>query len=138
MHGLCGVVFKSVSIPEEEPMNSDNPTIRQEALLAVAILTALSRPGRKIEDISSLLFKLKGSGEDIGSVALKRVPGGFYSEDIEELVGHYLAAGYARQMSPVELTEQGQHVLEEIVELERRENPEILDRIQAKLAQFAA
>ena len=120
------------------PMEKETTTIRQEALLAAALLAALAERGSKglpkIEDVSALLFKLRNAGIDIGEVALRRVPGGFYSEDIEALIGHYLAAGYAEQMSPVKLTDKGHRVLEEIIELERKEKPEVLKRIESVLS----
>ncbi len=69
---------------------------------------------------------------------MRRVPGGFYSEDIETLVGHYLAAGYATQLSPVKLTDRGWQLLAETIAEERKENPSALERIEAILGKLAA
>src|SRR6266704_5879801 len=86
-------------------------TIRQDVLLTAAIMAASLKHASSIEDISSLLIQLKKSGIDLGEIALRRVPGGFYSEDVETLLGHYLAAGYALQFSPVTLTDKGKELL---------------------------
>lgn len=118
-------------------MERDANNTRQEVLLAAAVMAALKQretgPSPKIEDISSLLYKLKNAGVDLGDIALRRVPGGFYSEDIENLIGHYLAAGYATQESPVELTEKGKRALSEIIETERRDNPGAMRQIESAL-----
>ena len=114
--------------------------IRQEVLLAAAVMTAFSEAhgDPKIEDISSLLYKLRSAGISLGEIALRRVPGGYYSEDIEALVGHYLAAGYATQRSPVKLTDEGRHALNEILNSEREENPKALEEIESVLGHLAA
>src|SRR5712692_608350 len=97
--------------------------IRHEALLAAVIMAALSKQSSErlpdIEYISSLLFQLKNKGIDLGEIALRRVPGGFYSEDVETFIGHYLAAGYATQLSPLNLTDRGKEVLAETIAEER-------------------
>jgi hypothetical protein len=121
-----------------EKMNTT--TIRHDVLLAAVMLAAF--PGEdehlpSIEEISSRLFQLKKHGIDLGEIALRRVPGGFYSEDIETLVGHYLAAGYAKQMSPVTLTDQGKQVLSEIISEERNENRSAIEQIEAVLGKLA-
>ena len=117
-------------------------TIRHEVLLAAAIMTASPEQSSadlpSIEYISSLLFRLKERGIELGEIALRRVPGGFYSEDIEALVGHYLAAGYATQLSPVKLTDRGRQLLAEIIAEERKENPSALERIESILGKLAA
>ncbi len=113
-------------------------TIRQDVLLAAAIMAASSQRASTIEDISSLLLKLKQRGVDLGEIALRRVPGGFYSEDVETLLGHYLAAGYATQLSPVTLTDEGKQVLSEIISDERNENLRAIEQIEAVLGKLSA
>jgi hypothetical protein len=111
-------------------------TIRQDVLLAAAILAAAPKKDADIEYISSLLYRLKESDIDLGEIALRRVPGGFYSEDVESLLGHYLAADYATQFSPVTLTEQGKRVLSDIIADERRENHKAVEQIEAVLGKL--
>jgi hypothetical protein len=112
--------------------------IRQDVLLAAAIVAASSKPSWGIEDVSSLLFRLKEQGIELGEIALRRVPGGFYSEDVETLLGHYLAAGYAMQLSPVTLTPQGKDVLLGIISEERIDNQIAIDRIEEVLGKLPA
>lgn len=113
-------------------------TIRQDVLLAAAVIAASSKHSPSIEEISSLLFQLKERGIDLGEIALRRVPGGFYSEDVEALLGHYLAAGYATQLSPVTLTSQGKEVLSGIISEERIENRAAIKQIEAVIGKLAA
>ena len=126
-------------------MTKEIRSTRQEVLLAAAVMSALVQQQQthaglpKIEDISSLLFKLRNSGVDLGEISLRRIPGGgFYSEDIEALIGHYLAAGYAVQRSPVKLTEKGRQALTEIITAEREENPSAIEQLEEVLGNLAA
>jgi len=116
--------------------------IRHEVLLAAAIMAASPKQGSdtlpSIEHISSLLFQLKKKGIDLGEIALRRVPGGFYSEDVETFIGHYLAAGYAKQFSPVELTDKGRKALAEMIAEERKDNAAALQQIEGVLGALAA
>lgn len=121
---------------------SATTTIRHDVLLAAAMMAAASKQESEhfpsIEEISSLLFELKNHGIDLGEIALRRVPGGFYSEDIETLVGQYLAAGYATHLSPVTLTSKGKQLLSDIISKERRENQSAVEKIEAVLGNLAA
>ena len=121
--------------------NETGTTIRRDVLLAEVVNAALSKHGSgeipSIERISSLLFGLKNAGIDLGEISLRRVPGGFYSEDVETFVGHYLAAGYATQFSPVTLTDRGKEVLAETIAEERKDNPDLLQRIEGILGNLA-
>jgi len=121
-------------------MEKQTENIRAEVLLAAALMTALSKASpQRIEDISSLLFELRNAGIDLGDIALRRVPGGgFYSEDIEALIGHYLDAGYAEQRSPVKLTEKGRQALIGIIHMEREDNPSALEQIESVFGPLAA
>src|SRR6266849_2794261 len=122
--------------------NETGTTVRRDVLLAEAVNAALSKHGSdklpSIERISSLLFKLKKEGIDLGEIALRRVPGGFYSEDVETFIGHYLAAGYATQFSPVNLTDKGRQLLAETIAEERKDNLSAVQRIEAVLGELAA
>ncbi len=123
--------------------NQKMTIIPHELLLAAAIQTASPKQPNSedlpsIERISSLLFELKKSGVALGEIALRRVPEGFYSEDIETFIGHYLAAGYATQLSPVKLTDRGRQALAEIISEERKENPDAVEKIEAVLGKLSA
>lgn len=103
-------------------------SLSPRASVAMAILAALEgehsleRP--EIEDISKFLFDLHKAKIDIGDVALRSVPAGFYSEDVEILIGHFLGSGRAEKMSPVRFTSDGVSLLREIVEDEKATNSE--------------
>jgi hypothetical protein len=120
---------------EISSMEKGTSTVKQDALLAAAILAAFRRQDEaEIEDISRLLYTLRSSGEDIGAIDLRRIPGGFYSEDLEILISHYLDSGFADQKSPLKLKSEGLKLLEDIVEDERRDNPEGVKRVEKALS----
>jgi hypothetical protein len=111
-------------------MDQTMNAMRQEALIAVALLAALKSDGSssqqpriEIEDVSRLLFKMKQAGVALGDLALRRVPEGYYSEDVEMMLGHYLAANLATRQSPISINETGMRTLQAIVEEEKKINP---------------
>lgn len=121
--------------------NHKMPSIPPELMLAAAIVSTSPQDDAwehlpSIEDISLVLFRLKNSGIPLGDIALRRVPEGFYSEDIEAFIGDYLAAGYATQRSPVKLTERGRQALAEIISEERRENTSAVEKLEAVLGKL--
>ena len=119
-------------------MERGTSAVKQDALLAMAILASFRDQNEaEIEEISQKLYTLRNSGVDIGGIDLRRVPGGFYSEDLEILIGHYLDSNFAEQRNPVILKPQGFKLLHEIVEEERKENPEGLKQIEKVLGKFA-
>jgi hypothetical protein len=122
-------------------MQSEGARIRREVLLAAAVLAAhrqsKERQPPRIEDISKLLFELRQSGISLGEISLKRIPGGFYSEDVEILIGHYLDAKFATKRSPVQLSEQGRQLLDTIIQEERKENPDGLKQVEKVLGALA-
>ncbi len=83
------------------------------ALVLMAVLAAdekareQKREGPTVREISGVLYDLQRRGVPLERVSLRRVPGGYYSEDVERQIGQYLAAGYARQRSPFTLTSEG-------------------------------
>lgn len=119
-------------------MQRSTSVVKHDALLAVAILAAFrGQSEAEIEEISQKLYTLRSSGVDIGGIDLRRVPGGFYSEDLEILIGHYLDSDFAEQRNPVKLKAQGFKLLHEIVEEERKENPAGLKQIEEVLGGVA-
>jgi hypothetical protein len=112
-------------------MEKQMMTIKQDAILASAILETFRRQKEaEIEDISRLLYVLRSSHIDIGEIDLRRIPGGFYSEDLEILISHSLDSGFVDQKSPLRLNTEGIKFLEEIVEEERKNNAEGLKRVE--------
>src|SRR5271170_7493977 len=101
-------------------MNRSTSRVKQDTLLAWAVLAAFrGRTEAEVEEMSRNLYTLRNSGVDTGRIDLRRVPGGFYSEDLEILIGHYLDSDFAEQRNPVRLKPEGFKLLREIIEEER-------------------
>jgi len=109
-------------------MQTTQISLSPRASVAMAILAAVEGEYRlehpEIEDISKFLFHLYQAKIDIGDVALRSVPAGFYSEDVEILIGHFLGSGRAQKMSPVRFGPDGVSLLHEILDDEKVTNPE--------------
>jgi hypothetical protein len=72
-----------------------------------------------VRDISEIFFRLKKErGIRFKDLGLRKIPGGYYSEDVESFVGQLLTMGYAKQRSPIRLTEKGRKFCETIIEEE--------------------
>jgi hypothetical protein len=105
--------------------------ISAEAVMAYAILTSTNadRPVL-IEDVSSLFAKLRQEKiEEVGRVALRRIPRGLYSEDVEAFFGRLLAGGFAEARSPLNLNENGKQLCLEIINEESQSNPKAMRRV---------
>lgn len=70
----------------------------------------------RIEDVSALFVPLRAQGLGGADVALRRVPRGVYSEDVEAFVGGLLAGNYATARSPITLYDNGVRICCEIVQ----------------------
>src|SRR5260370_7534202 len=83
--------------------------ISPEAVMAWAIIAA--RRNQKpilIEDVSNLFAKLRQEKiEEVGRVALRRIPHGLYSEDVEAFFARLLAGGFANAPPPLYVDGQG-------------------------------
>jgi hypothetical protein len=101
--------------------------VAPETIMALALLKARnSGTPIRIEDVSSLFGEARKRGLEMEKVALRRVPGGLYSEDVEAFAGRLFAAGYARARSPITLEPKGVRICEEIVGEELKHNPDTL------------
>lgn len=90
-------------------------------------------------DISDTLFTLMNSGFKFRDLGFRKIPGGYYSEDVEGFVGRMLSMGYATERSPIRLTESGRAFCQKIVAAEgdREEVArlrEALGKLQAEAA----
>ena len=103
-----------------------------EAVSAAAILRAdLQKHFLTICDISQLFLDLEEVGIDVGGVALRRVPGGVYSEDVEIWLAH-LCDGDFGHFGPgriIQLFDKGRRICHEIVAEEYKHKPELLTRV---------
>lgn len=107
--------------------------ISPEAIMAFAILKAPTNQLR-VEDVSKLFFEARQKGlEEVERVALRRVPGGFYSEDVEAFFGRLLAADYATKRSPLTVEESGLQLCRAILAKEKESNPQALAKVAQAL-----
>ncbi|MGB6941803.1 MAG: hypothetical protein WBE37_05380 [Bryobacteraceae bacterium] len=108
--------------------------VTPETIIALALLKARATgTSIRIEDVSALFGEARKRGLELEKVALRRVPGGLYSEDVEAFAGRLFAAGYAKARSPITLEEKGVRICEEIVGEELRRNPESLRTVASVL-----
>lgn len=99
-------------------------SVSPQAIMAAAVLNANAKGETlEIEGISNLFLELEKKGIGLGQIALRKVPGGVYSDDAEAFVGRFLAAGYATARSPIKFEANGVEICKEIVKKERSQNP---------------
>jgi hypothetical protein len=86
------------------------------AIAAVLRRTAAGdSPNRPfVRDVSDIFFGLRQRGLRFRDLALRKIPGGYYSEDVETFVGQLLSMGYATRRSPIKLTPEGERFCQEI------------------------
>jgi len=104
---------------------------------AVAIALLLKRSARVrsrdwpyVRDISRLLFDLRQRGFRFRDLGLRRIPDGYYSEDVETFVGQLLSMGYATQRSPIRLEPKGEQLCDQIVKAETQDNKEEFELLE--------
>jgi hypothetical protein len=102
-----------------------------ETVMACAILSARSaNEPVLIEKISGLFAKLRQEKiEDVGRVALRRVPHGLYSEDVEAFFGRLLAGGFAQARSPLEVNDKGIELCQELIDEESESHAKQLEKV---------
>ena len=106
-------------------------TVPPEAVMAWAIMAAKrANQDVLIENVSSMFARLRDAKvEEVGKVALRRLPHGLYSEDVEAFFGHLLAGGFANAQSPLKINDQGAQLCQELLEEESAAHPEALRKI---------
>jgi len=98
-------------------------SVSPQAIMAAAVLNANAKGASlDIESVSKLFLELEQEGIGLGEIALRKVPGGVYSDDAEAFVGRFLAAGYATARSPITFNEEGVEICKKIVEKESSKN----------------
>jgi len=102
-----------------------------ETIMAWAILSARdANEPVLIEKVSGLFAKLRQEKiEDVGKVALRRVPNGLYSEDVEAFFGRLLAGGFAQARSPLVVNEKGVQLCQELLDEESQSHPKALEKV---------
>lgn len=88
--------------------------------MALQVATAEAPEDRPyVWDISETLFTLTGRGFRFKDLGFRKIPAGYYSEDVEGFVGRLLSVGYATERSPIRLTESGRAFCERIIAAEQ-------------------
>ncbi len=108
--------------------------INSQAAIALALLSAWEEKrndkegGPTFEEVNKRILMLLEGNIVIHDLGLRRVPGGFYSEEVETFVGHLLAEGLATHRSPVRLTADAEKLLCTIIRLDSKEHPRAIQR----------
>jgi hypothetical protein len=102
-----------------------------ETVMACAIITARhAQEPVLVEKVSRLFATLRQEKiEEVGKVALRRVPHGLYSEDVEAFFGRLLAGGFATAFSPLDVNENGLQLCRDLVVEESNSHPEALNKV---------
>ena len=87
-----------------------------------------------VRDVSNVFFGLYQRGLRFPDLGLRKIPGGYYSEDVESFVGQLLSLGYATQRSPIKLTPEGEKFCREIEE--RAQNRDDLIKLHKELEEL--
>jgi hypothetical protein len=104
------------------------------AAIACVVLKTTDNPPPTapfVRDISDILFIMSQRGFNLNDLGLRKIPGGYYSEDVETFLGQLLCVGYATRRSPIRLTDEGKEFCKKIVAAE--DNKEELARFQNQL-----
>ena len=106
-------------------------TLSPETVMACAIISMnRNREPIKIETVSSLFVTLRHEKvNEVGGVALRRLPNGVYSEDVEAFFGRLLAGGFATARSPLTVNEKGIHLCLELIDEERKSSPQAFEKM---------
>ena len=121
-------------MPVEEIEVTMVSPVSPEAIMACAVIEwRKANRDLLIEDVSELFGKIRERGLPVERVALRRIPGGLYSEDVEAFVGRLLAAGYASARSPIIVHDRGLEICKEIVKEELESSPETFPEVARSL-----
>lgn len=105
--------IKDIKLPDKVAMDV---VLNPGAIIAALTLKADGKTANNfIEVLSGDLVGLKEKGINISAVSIKNVPDGYYSEDIEMLVGDLLMHGYAKQGDVFKLTEEGKDICKRLI-----------------------
>jgi hypothetical protein len=124
-----------IAKPQKEGEIEMTAAISPEAIMACAILAARhSDEPVKIENVSGLFGKLREAKiDEVGKVALRRIPRGLYSEDVEAFFGRLTAGGFADAWSPLVVNDRGFQLCLEMINEENESHPEALKKVARAL-----
>ena len=106
--------------------------VSPEAIMALAVLESDTHK-LEIEQIADRFVRLKEKGVPIPPIRLRRIPGGYYSEDIEAFVGRQAAVGNADAQNPVEFSASGVEACKRILASELKRHPDQIKQVAQAL-----
>ena len=103
-------------------------TLSPETVMACAIISSMhTNEPVLIEGVSGLFARLRQENiEEVGKVALRRLPHGLYSEDVEAFFGRLLAGDFAEAFSPLKVNDEGVKLCQDLV---AEADPEALSKV---------
>jgi hypothetical protein len=103
--------------------------VRPAEVMASIIYSA---PNADIKQLSKKIIELKEQGIR-PDLAIRRIPGGYYSEDLDQYISLLLAFGDAIKRSPLQLTEKGRENIKKIIKDAYKREPEEMQKILSVL-----
>lgn len=88
-------------------INKESPEIQEKVYGGILAGVLLSAEEESIENLSEKLIELQKNGIDISPVKVRRVAGGYYSEDLDRMISSFVITGVAKQRSPFTLIGKG-------------------------------
>lgn len=85
-------------------------TFQSAAMATLLYAAAKNRINGEVEDLSKELKELEEQKElekELKKIKNAKVPGGYYSDDLDEYISDFLIAGLATKRSPIELNSEG-------------------------------
>ncbi len=121
-------IWKGSEVAKPE-VAGPKPRVSPEAAMALTLWLA-DAVGLRLdtEEISEVLFRLgQEKRYEPPYSAMRKVPGGVFSEDVAQWTGRLIFSGYTRSRlgDPVELSEDGLRICRMVLEDERKLNKEL-------------
>ena len=106
---MSQLVQKASSVKKEEQLSS-------EQLMATLIKSYfIGEKKPTVKELAGKLAEGARNGLKTGSLDIRRVPDGYYSENLDEFVGAMTAFQFATKRSPLDLTSEGQAFLKDLI-----------------------
>lgn len=89
---------------------ANNLTFQSAAMATLLYAAAKNIIKGEVEDLSKELKKLEGHEEiekELKKIKNAKVPGGYYSDELDQYISNFLIAGLATKRSPIELNSEG-------------------------------
>jgi hypothetical protein len=91
-----------------------------------------STPNGDIKQLSQKVIELKEKGIE-PDLAIRKIPGGYYSEDIAQYISLLCSYGYVKSLSPLKLTAIGKKNIRKVIEDAYNREPKEMQKILSAL-----